>query len=218
LLSAAGGVEEGEDCVVTLANETSPEYVVLCGSNHERVGYAPKAEVHHTSTPLHLAFSCYVFDSAGRLLVTWRARTKRTWPGVRTNSCCGHPGPGEPLPDAVARRLAFELGVVANRIELMLPEFRYRAKMDGDGTEENEVCPVYRAIVSTDELRPEPEEVDATDWVPWQRFAAEVLDDPAAVSPWCALQVVELNQLGPDPLAWPIAAADRLPPAAAESA
>lgn len=192
------------------------EYVVLCGPNHERVGYAPKVEVHQQSTPLHLAFSCYLFDHSGRFLVTWRAESKKTWPGVRTNSCCGHPGPREPVGSAVARRLEYELGVVADRIELMLPEFQYRASMP-EGVEENEVCPVYRAVVAEGTpLRPDPDEVRETSWVSWSRFVADALTDPTSVSPWCALQVPELDRLGPDPLAWPVASPDRLPPVARE--
>ena len=193
------------------------EYVVLCGTGHERIGYAPKAEVHHGQTPLHLAFSCYVFDSAGRLLVTRRAWEKRTWPGVRTNSCCGHPGPDEPIDEAVRRRLHQELGIAVGPVDLVLPEFSYRARMD-DGVEENEVCPVYRAVVptGTDPHR-DPDEVAEADWVPWQDFAGEVDADPTSVSPWAALQVTELSRLGPDPLGWGVAEEDRLPPVARET-
>ncbi|WP_106176966.1 isopentenyl-diphosphate Delta-isomerase [Prauserella shujinwangii] len=199
---------------MTPALDPGVEYVVLCGENHEAVGYAPKAEVHHSDTPLHLAFSCYLFDERGRFLVSWRARSKRTWPGVRTNSCCGHPGPGEPVDEAVARRLDDELGVAADRIELVLPAFRYQATMP-DGTRENEVCPVYRATVRAPRpLRPNPAEVDDARWVPWHEFVAEVRDDPESVSPWCALQVSALGELGPDPFAWPVRPETELPAAA----
>jgi isopentenyl-diphosphate Delta-isomerase len=197
--------------------DPATEYVVLCGPDNERVGYAPKAEVHHRSTPLHLAFSCYLFDAAGRFLVTRRASTKLTWPGVKTNSCCGHPGPAEPIAEAVTRRLRDELGVVVDRIELMLPSFRYQATM-ADGTRENEVCPVYRATVSR-EVTPQvnPAEVDEAFWVDWSTFAGEVLASPDSVSPWCALQVAALHQLGQDPLSWPVADDAELPAAAREA-
>jgi isopentenyl-diphosphate delta-isomerase len=188
------------------------ELVVLCAEDGTALGSAAKEAVHHRDTPLHLAFSCYVVDGAGRVLVTRRAHTKRTFAGVRTNSCCGHPSPGEALAAAVKRRLAFELDVVPQRIDLMLPEFRYRA-IARDGTVENELCPVYRAVVDTDHVRPNPAEVDDAWWADWTSVVADaVADDP--LSAWAAEQVGQLAELGPDPLLWPTAPDVRLPRAA----
>jgi isopentenyl-diphosphate delta-isomerase len=81
------------------------ERVVLLDDERRPAGTMPKSQVHGTDTPLHLAFSVYVFDAAGRFLTTRRALTKRTWAGVWSNSCCGHPGPDEPVEAAVERLL-----------------------------------------------------------------------------------------------------------------
>ena len=125
----------------------NPEQVVLLDEDGHDIGAAPKAEVHHADTPLHLAFSCYVFDEAGRFLVTQRARHKPTFGGVWTNSACGHPAPGEPIEDAVRRRVEQEIGVTLDDLWLVLPRFRYRAVMD-NGVTENEMCPVFVATTA----------------------------------------------------------------------
>ena len=165
----------------------SREQVVLLDERGQPIGVADKATVHHAATPLHLAFSCYVFDDAGAVLVTRRALHKPTWPGAWTNSVCGHPGPGEDLRDAVRRRARDELGLRLTGIRIALPQFRYRAVMP-DGTVENEICPVYLARTA-DPVRPEPAEVDDFTWVPWTEFRASVLDGSREVSPWCVEQV-----------------------------
>jgi isopentenyl-diphosphate delta-isomerase len=180
------------------------ERVVLLDEAGRAIGTEAKATVHHTATPLHLAFSSYVIDDADRVLLTQRAFGKRTWPGVWTNSCCGHPLPGEAVEDAVRRRLVDELGIVAGEVDLILPEFRYRAEMPA-GVVENELCPVYRVRWSG-EVVPDPAEVASYRRIPW----AEIHDVPD-LSPWCVLQV---EQLGPIPTTWPIADPALLPPAA----
>lgn len=182
------------------------EQVVLLDPAGNAIGVADKATVHHRDTPLHLAFSSYVFSDDGRLLVTRRAVVKKTWPGVWTNSCCGHPAPGEPIAEAVRRRLDDELGMTAYDVVPVLPSFRYRAVM-ADGTVENEICPVFRARCSG-EVKPDPAEVETYEWVDWPAFATAVLEGAREVSPWCRLQVAELAPLGP-PQDWPAA---ELPP------
>ena len=168
---------------------TAREEVVLLDETGSAIGTAAKSEVHHDRTPLHLAFSCYVLDEQGRLLVTQRAAHKLTFGGVWTNSACGHPAPGEPIADAVRRRVQQELGLSLDDLRLVLPGFRYRAEMNG--VVENEMCPVFVAT-TRDAVRLDPEEVDDHEWVDWATFRTEVLDGSREISPWCVEQVTAL--------------------------
>lgn len=182
------------------------EKIVLLGPDGEALGTAPKRASHHRDTPLHLAFSSYLVDDSGRVLVTQRAHDKATFPSVWTNSCCGHPGPGETLRDAVRRRVRDELGLEIDDLTLVLPRFAYRAAMD-NGVLENERCPVVRAR-ATGPLRPDPAEVAATEWRTWPE-CAELSHHPHA-SPWFREQMAQLLPLG-DPLDWPAASPADLP-------
>lgn len=192
------------------------EQVVLVDDDGNGIGTADKAEVHHRSTPLHLAFSAYVFNSDGELLLTRRAATKKTWPNAWTNSCCGHPMPGENVSEAVARRLRDELGLLPIAIDLVLPRFRYHARMS-NGIVENELCPVYR-VRADGALTLEPAEVCDAQWVSWDTFVPATLNGDIVISPWCREQVAELSRLAGGPHRWQIAGGDELPPAARTAA
>jgi isopentenyl-diphosphate delta-isomerase len=167
--------------------DSSPELVVLLSDDGLPIGTADKSGVHTAETPLHLAFSCHLFRESGEVLVTRRALSKLTWPGVWTNSFCGHPAPDEAAPDAIRRRALRELGVEVREIQSVIPDFRYRA-VDASGIVENEVCPVFRAVVSG-ELNPSADEVEEFAWVDPAQLAAAVAAAPFAFSPWLRLQL-----------------------------
>ncbi|WP_150307480.1 isopentenyl-diphosphate Delta-isomerase [Planctomonas psychrotolerans] len=168
----------------------TPELVVLLDEDGTPIGTAEKATVHSTETPLHLAFSCHIFDEAGRILVTRRALSKLTWPGVWTNSFCGHPGPDESLEDAVHRRAEQELGIRLDSVEVALPDFRYRA-VDASGIVEYEICPVYRATASG-ALNARPSEVMDAEWADPSSLLQAIDSTPWAFSPWLTLQLPAL--------------------------
>lgn len=170
---------------------TQPEQVVLLDDNGSAIGVADKAAVHTTDTALHLAFSCHVYNEAGQVLVTRRALSKQTWPGVWTNSFCGHPAPDEDIASAIARRAADELGIVVTGVEVILPDFRYRA-VDASGIVENEVCPVYRAV-TTSIVAPNPAEVAEFAWVDPASLATAAAAAPYAFSPWLGWQLAQLG-------------------------
>ncbi|MBX9243938.1 isopentenyl-diphosphate Delta-isomerase [Actinotalea ferrariae] len=161
---------------------TTAESVILLDDDGARLGTADKATVHTAETPLHLAFSCHVLGPDGTVLVTRRALSKRTWPGVWTNSVCGHPGPGEDPTDAVRRRARFELGLELEDVELVVPDFRYRAT-DASGVVENEICPIWTARAVGD-VRPNPDEVMDHAWVTLDALRRAVDAAPWALSPW----------------------------------
>lgn len=172
------------------------DHVVLLDEAGARVGWAPRSTVHGSRTSLHLAFSCYLFDASGRLLVTRRALTKRSWPGVWTNSFCGHPRMEEPMPVAIARHARHELGLSVEDIRTALPDFRYRA-VDASGVVENEICPVY--LASTSEVPdPDPAEVMDLRWVGTEDLGRAVASTPWAFSPWMVEQLLELADLDVD--------------------
>jgi isopentenyl-diphosphate delta-isomerase type 1 len=172
-------------------NPVSEDLVVLLDPQGQPCGTADRSTVHSAQTPLHLAFSCYVVDAQGRILMTRRALTKRTFPGVWTNACCGHPQPGEAFEDAIGRRLAQELGARATAIAPVLPDFRYEA-VDALGIRENEICPVFVATVVGD-LEPDPTEVMEHRWVDPDALASVAAGSPWLLSPWSVEQITQLD-------------------------
>lgn len=165
-----------------------PDDVVLVDAEGRPVGRADRTAVHHGETPLHLAFSTYIFNARREVLLTRRALGKKTWPGVWTNSCCGHPKPGEVIEDAARRRIREELGLHVGPLVPLLPDFRYRAT-DASGIVENEICPVFAAFVADETPTPDPGEVAEWAWVPWVNLTAAMAATPHVYSPWSALQV-----------------------------
>ena len=174
------------------------EHVVLVDKHNTPIGTMPKSEVHGKTTPLHRAFSCFIFRrSDNKFLIQQRSLTKVTWPGVWSNSVCGHPLPDESTETAVRRRLEFELGITEAEIREVLPDFRYRASRDG--IEENEICPVWVGFTDQDPT-PNSDEVEAVEWIDWEDFVTRLQDlndntyDHFSV--WCREEAVLLAERG----------------------
>lgn len=167
--------------------------VVLLDEGGREVGRAPREEVHHTSTPLHLAFTCYVFGPDDAFLLTRRSRRKRSFPGVWTNTFCGHPRPGEQVSHAVTRRAEDELGLALDDLRLVHHGVRYRAA-DAHGVVENEIGPVVVARTAH-APRPSGDETEAYRWVSWAALRDEVAAG-LAVSPWMLRTLEALDAAG----------------------
>lgn len=167
------------------------ELVVLLNDAFEPIGTMPKSEVHTGDTPLHRAFSLFIFKPTGELLLQQRSGKKVAFPLVWTNSCCGHPLPDESYENAACRRAAFELGLTGLRPEMAVPDFRYKASMHG--IVENEFCPVLTAETDAEPV-PNADEVEAVRWIPWKEWVKETTEHPENYSPWCVAETALLEK------------------------
>lgn len=168
------------------ANDEPEELVVLVDDSNRVLGTAPKRTVHQATTPLHRAFSSYIFRRSDRkLLLQQRSSRKKTWPLVWSNTCCGHPGLDESNTDAARRRLQRELGLEPAVLEEVAP---YRYCFTRDGVMENEICPILVGIADAEPI-PNPDEVEAVRWVDWKDFLEEVDRPTPPYSEWCVEQV-----------------------------
>lgn len=160
--------------------------IVLVDDDGTPIGTAPKLEAHNADTRLHLAFSVFLFNHRGELLLQQRALTKKTWPGVWSNSCCGHVMMHESTDAAAKRRLEYELGLSGVDLTMALPDFRYRAEKDG--IVENEICPVLIGFTNSKPV-PNPSEVADVRWIDWQQFLISIDKPENEMSPWAMEEV-----------------------------
>lgn len=167
------------------------EHVVLIDEKNNVVGTQDKATIHSGNTPLHRGFSVFLFNQKGQLLLQQRAFEKKTWPGIWSNSCCGHPQLNESIIHAMQRRIDYELGLPNTSVEIILPTYRYR--YERFGIVENEICPVGVGII-TNKPKPNQEEVHAIKWIDWHDFLQEI-NRKSAYSEWCIeeAQLLEKN-------------------------
>jgi isopentenyl-diphosphate delta-isomerase len=165
------------------------DYVILCDEQGNRLGTAPKSEIHTDHTPLHLAFSIFLFRSNGDLLLQQRSHKKKTWPLMWANSCCGHQKLEETLEQTALNRVAFELGITEASLQVMLPDFRYRCERDG--IVENEICPVLVGT-TTQEPQTNPDEAEMYRWISWEDWLQEIKTNPEPYAYWCIKETEEL--------------------------
>ncbi len=145
----------------------------------EEFGTMEKLEAHRKGV-LHRAFSIFIFDSEGRLLLQERALDKYHSGGLWTNTCCSHPRPGEELETAANRRLMEEMGMAADLVERF--HFTYRAELE-NGLIEHELDHVFFGLAKGTP-RPDASEVRSSRYVSIATLQAEIEADPAQFTPW----------------------------------
>ncbi|MFY9995837.1 MAG: isopentenyl-diphosphate Delta-isomerase [Leclercia sp.] len=165
------------------------EHVILVNDRGAVIGTQEKYAAHTSHTPLHLAFSCWLFNAQGECLVTRRAMSKKAWPGVWTNSVCGHPQLDEAPEQALIRRCRFEVGVEITNIVSVAPAFRY-CETDPSGIVENELCPVFAAQAASS-VAINRDEVMDYQWVKLDALLCALEATPWAFSPWMVMEARE---------------------------
>lgn len=169
---------------MTLSRSLGPnerdDVVVLVDAGDAVVGVAPKLAAHRDGR-LHRAVSVVLFDDRGRLLLQRRALGKYHSGGLWSNTCCGHPRPGESVTDAARRRLGDELGIDAGGL-IRVSDFVYYAELD-DGLVEHELDHVVIGDWNG-AITPDPSEVAGIRWIDWDVLLGELSAWPATYTRW----------------------------------
>lgn len=165
------------------------EELILVDREDREIGFVSKGDAHDGGGVLHRAFSLFLFDEDGRLLLQQRAPEKRLWGGYWSNSCCSHPRRGESLEVATRRRLRDELNFETELEHVYW--FCYEAAF-GEAGSENELCHVYLGRASTD-LQPNDSEIAAIRYVTPVELEREMDAQPARFTPWFRQEWDELK-------------------------
>ena len=160
------------------------EELILVDANDAELGYLSKAQCHDGAGQLHRAFSVFLFNDTGELLLQQRSQSKRLWPGYWSNTCCSHPRRGETMQVATERRLLDELRVTSTL--QFVYKFEYQAAF-GEFGSENELCHVYLGRIAGS-VTPNANEVDAIRYLSAAALDNELDNLPNEFTPWFKLE------------------------------
>lgn len=165
------------------------EELILVDADDNDIGYLAKADCHDGAGVLHRAFSLFLFNDNGELLLQQRSAPKRLWPGYWSNSCCSHPRRGETMQVATKRRMLDELNVEV-ALEFVY-KFVYQAAF-GDQGSEKELCHVYIGKVK-DPVLPNEHEISSIRFVSAAMLDNELDAAPEQFTPWFKLEWMALQ-------------------------
>jgi isopentenyl-diphosphate Delta-isomerase len=160
---------------------TQSQQIILVDENDQPVGIEEKLRAHQNGGQLHRAFSVFVFDPAGQMLLQRRSRRKYHFGGLWTNTCCSHPHPGELLEQSARARLHDEFGFDVPLTEAF--SFIYRASDAGSGLTEHEFDHVLIGRFDG-QPRPNPEEIDEWKWIAPDPLREDMRRNPGEYTPW----------------------------------
>jgi isopentenyl-diphosphate delta-isomerase len=162
-------------------NPPGHDDVILVDEHDRPLGTAPKLAAHENGGTLHRAFSVFIFNAAGQMLLQRRAPGKYHFGGLWTNACCSHPRSGQTLLQSARARLRHEFG-----FDVPLEQsfsFVYRAEDPSTGLTEHELDHVLVGRFDGTPA-PNPNEIDAWEWVDPSDLLRDVSDHPERYTPW----------------------------------
>jgi isopentenyl-diphosphate delta-isomerase len=164
------------------------EQVILVNESDEPIGEMEKMLAHEKGV-LHRAFSVFIFNTKGEVLLQQRALSKYHSPGLWTNTCCSHPRPGETTEEAAHRRLKEEMGFDCILQHKFI--FIYKVQFD-NGLYEHELDHVYTGVYE-EEPSINPDEVNMYKWMKWEQLLEDVNKNMADYTFWLR-QILEQHQ------------------------
>ncbi|MCP4926416.1 MAG: isopentenyl-diphosphate Delta-isomerase [Gammaproteobacteria bacterium] len=170
---------------VSLQPVSSPtESLILVDDEDREIGIRPKLECHIGQGLLHRAFSVFLFNANGELLLQKRSAQKPLWPLYWSNSCCSHPRESETVEEAGRRRIHEELNIQS---ELrFLYKFKYQASFRDLGSE-HELCHVFAGFTA-DEVIAHPNEIDEWRYITPNDLTREIAADGDRFTPWLKME------------------------------
>ena len=166
--------EEGaseESASADLPHENASQEVVAVDADDEEEGVVNRLKAHTGDGVRHRAFTCLLFDEAGRILLAQRSPAKRLWDTCWDGTVASHPVPGQSQEDATSQRLSEELGLRPEQYtDLRITDrFEYKRYWENEGLEW-EVCTVLKATVTDVDLDPDPAEIGGLLWVDYEHL------------------------------------------------
>ncbi len=161
------------------------EELILVDSNDKITGNMTKLNCHLGNGLLHRAFSVFIFDGKGDVLLQQRSNKKMLWPGYWSNACCSHPRTGESSTEAVYRRLEQELGINAELTYLY--KFEYHAQFNNVGCE-HELCWVWIGVTDDAPINANPNEIAEWRYLSQADLRDELQTNPEIYTPWMKME------------------------------
>ena len=165
--------------------------LLLVNEKDEIIGFETKEKCHQGKGILHRAFSVYIFNKKGQLLIQQRSKLKPLWPLYWANSCCSHPRRNEEYIEAGERRLKEELGFTCSL--RLVDKFQYQAKYKDVGSE-NEVCAVLVGEYSG-KIKADSKEIADWKWVDVNKLQDDFEKNPDKYAPWLKIGLKRYSKI-----------------------